>query len=108
MRPSGTTTLWRGRSEHIRIYASTREDELAIVDRTKGRKADFLRMHFDAQHRSCHEHYDDGVSSPSGGSEPDAFVSRSRGQQDCARGHVTVTGRRKCFRVPRCARGWGR
>jgi ribosomal protein S18 acetylase RimI-like enzyme len=42
-----------------RIYASTREDELARVDWDEGQKAAFLRMQFDAQHRYYHEHYPD-------------------------------------------------
>jgi ribosomal protein S18 acetylase RimI-like enzyme len=41
------------------VYASTREQELALVDWTEGQKADFLRMQFDAQHRYYHEHYHD-------------------------------------------------
>jgi ribosomal protein S18 acetylase RimI-like enzyme len=40
-----------------RIYASTREDELAQVAWDESQKAAFLQMQFDAQHRYYHENY---------------------------------------------------
>jgi ribosomal protein S18 acetylase RimI-like enzyme len=40
-----------------RVYASTREDELAQVQWGEGQKAAFLRMQFDAQHRYYQENY---------------------------------------------------
>ena len=40
-----------------RVYASTREDELAQVDWTAAQKEAFLRMQFTAQHRYYQEHY---------------------------------------------------
>jgi ribosomal protein S18 acetylase RimI-like enzyme len=40
-----------------RIYASTREDELAQVEWDEAQKAAFLWMQFDAQHRYYQEHY---------------------------------------------------
>lgn len=42
----------------FRLYASTREDELAATDWSDEQKAEFLRMQFDAQHRHYQEHYD--------------------------------------------------
>lgn len=42
-----------------RIYASTREEELAIVDWTEKEKEDFLRMQFQAQHIHYQRHYGD-------------------------------------------------
>lgn len=39
------------------VYASTREDELAVVAWGEGQKAAFLRMQFDAQDRHYAEHY---------------------------------------------------
>jgi GNAT superfamily N-acetyltransferase len=41
------------------IYASTREDELALVDWTDVQKSAFLRQQFSAQHTFYHEHYAD-------------------------------------------------
>lgn len=41
------------------VYASTRTEELALVDWTEEQKSGFLRMQFDAQHRYYHEHYRD-------------------------------------------------
>ncbi len=40
-----------------RVYASTREDELALTDWEDAQKDAFLRMQFDAQHRHYTEHY---------------------------------------------------
>lgn len=40
-----------------RIYASTRQEELAAVDWTPEQKAAFLRMQFDAQHAHYQKHY---------------------------------------------------
>ncbi|MFC1997302.1 GNAT family N-acetyltransferase [Chloroflexota bacterium] len=39
------------------IYASTRQDELALVDWTFTQKEGFLHMQFDAQHQYYQEHY---------------------------------------------------
>ncbi len=44
-----------------RIYASTREDELALVDWNDEQKAAFLMMQFTAQHRYYQEHYPDAA-----------------------------------------------
>lgn len=41
----------------FRLYASTREEELAVTDWSDEQKAEFLRMQFDAQHRHYQEHY---------------------------------------------------
>lgn len=41
------------------VYASTREDELAIVPWDDEAKQDFLRMQFAAQHAYYQEHYTD-------------------------------------------------
>lgn len=41
----------------FRLYASTREAELAIVDWRPEQKIAFLRQQFDAQHRHYQEHY---------------------------------------------------
>lgn len=40
-----------------RVYASTREEELAVVDWTPDQKAAFLQMQFDAQHAYYQQHY---------------------------------------------------
>ena len=40
-----------------RVYASTREEELAVVDWPAERKAAFLRQQFEAQHAWYQEHY---------------------------------------------------
>lgn len=40
-----------------RVYASTREQELALVDWSEADKQDFLRMQFDAQHRHYQAHF---------------------------------------------------
>jgi ribosomal protein S18 acetylase RimI-like enzyme len=40
-----------------RVYASTREDELAQVDWTEAQKASFLRMQFEAQHKYYQANY---------------------------------------------------
>jgi RimJ/RimL family protein N-acetyltransferase len=42
-----------------RVYASTRVEEMALVDWTVEQKAAFLRMQFDAQHRHYQAHYSD-------------------------------------------------
>ena len=39
------------------VYASTREDELALVDWTDVQKAAFLRQQFSAQHSFYHDRY---------------------------------------------------
>lgn len=41
----------------LALYASTREDELSVVDWSAEQKAAFLRMQFDAQHAHYQEHY---------------------------------------------------
>jgi ribosomal protein S18 acetylase RimI-like enzyme len=43
----------------LRVYASTREPELARVDWTEQQKRLFVRSQFDAQHRDYHERYPD-------------------------------------------------
>jgi ribosomal protein S18 acetylase RimI-like enzyme len=40
-----------------RVYASTRAEELAVVDWSEAQKAEFLRMQFAAQHRYYQENY---------------------------------------------------
>jgi GNAT superfamily N-acetyltransferase len=40
-----------------RLYASTRDNEMALVDWSDEQKTAFLGMQFDAQHRYYHEHY---------------------------------------------------
>ena len=40
-----------------RVYASTREEELAVVDWNAAQKDAFLRMQFTAQHQYYQEHY---------------------------------------------------
>ena len=40
-----------------RLYASTRESELAVTGWDDAQKEAFLRMQFDAQHRHYQEHY---------------------------------------------------
>jgi ribosomal protein S18 acetylase RimI-like enzyme len=39
------------------VYASTRKEELALVDWDDGQKASFLEMQFSAQHQYYQEHY---------------------------------------------------
>ena len=41
----------------LRVYASTRADEMATVPWSEQEKADFLRFQFDAQHRYYMEHF---------------------------------------------------
>lgn len=41
------------------LYASTRVEELALVDWSSDQKAAFLRMQFEAQHRYYHQQYPD-------------------------------------------------
>ena len=41
----------------LRLYASTRTEELAGVDWSEAQKREFLRMQFDAQHRHYQTHY---------------------------------------------------
>lgn len=41
----------------LRVYASTRTEEMALVDWTEQQKADFLRMQFDAQTAHYKRHY---------------------------------------------------
>lgn len=40
-----------------RLYASTREEELAVVDWSPEQKAAFLRQQFEAQHAHYQQHY---------------------------------------------------
>lgn len=40
-----------------RVYASTRAEELALVDWNDAQKASFLRMQFEAQHTHYKEHF---------------------------------------------------
>jgi ribosomal protein S18 acetylase RimI-like enzyme len=40
-----------------RVYASSREDEMALVDWDEARKHAFLRMQFDAQNHHYHQNY---------------------------------------------------
>jgi ribosomal protein S18 acetylase RimI-like enzyme len=47
----------RDREFLLRVYASTREDEMALVDWDVGQKGAFLRMQFDAQDRHYRQHY---------------------------------------------------
>ena len=42
-----------------RLYASTREEELAPVPWSEEQKAEFLRFQFDAQHKHYQEHFPD-------------------------------------------------
>ena len=44
-----------------RVYASTREDELAITPWTAEQKAAFLEMQFSAQHHDYHTNYPDAA-----------------------------------------------
>jgi ribosomal protein S18 acetylase RimI-like enzyme len=44
-----------------RVYASTREAELTLVDWREAQKAAFLRQQFDAQSRYYREHYPEGA-----------------------------------------------
>ena len=44
-----------------RIYASTREDEMAQVDWTREQKEDFLRFQFEAQHKYYTEQFPDAA-----------------------------------------------
>jgi len=41
------------------LYASTRADEMALVDWSEQQKQDFLQMQFDAQSKYYHEQYTD-------------------------------------------------
>lgn len=42
----------------FRVYASTREEELSVVEWEPGQKEAFLRQQFDAQHRWYQENYE--------------------------------------------------
>jgi ribosomal protein S18 acetylase RimI-like enzyme len=42
----------------LQVYASTREDELRLVDWSADQKAAFVRMQFEAQDAYYREHYD--------------------------------------------------
>jgi ribosomal protein S18 acetylase RimI-like enzyme len=44
-----------------RVYASTRTDELAVLDWSEAQKEAFLQMQFTAQHRHYHNHYPDAA-----------------------------------------------
>lgn len=58
---SGATTLRPITAEDrellLRIYASTRADEMAAVPWSEQEKDDFLRFQFDAQHKYYMEHF---------------------------------------------------
>ncbi|MCP3957821.1 MAG: GNAT family N-acetyltransferase [bacterium] len=41
----------------LRVYASTRADEMAVVPWSEDEKEDFLRFQFDAQHKYYQEHF---------------------------------------------------
>jgi hypothetical protein len=41
----------------VRLYASTRTEELAVTDWSDAQKAAFLQMQFDAQHTHYQKHY---------------------------------------------------
>jgi GNAT superfamily N-acetyltransferase len=43
------------------VYASTRADEMALVDWGEDQKAAFVQMQFNAQHRYYHEHFADAA-----------------------------------------------
>ena len=43
----------------LRLYASTRAEELSLVPWTDEQKREFLRMQFEAQHKHYHEHFSD-------------------------------------------------
>lgn len=45
----------------LRVYASTREEELALTDWSDEQKEAFVRMQFEAQHRYYQEHYADAT-----------------------------------------------
>ncbi len=45
----------------FQVYASTRIDELAVVDWDDAQKAAFLNMQFNAQHTHYQEHYKDAA-----------------------------------------------
>jgi ribosomal protein S18 acetylase RimI-like enzyme len=44
-----------------RVYASTREDEMALVDWDDAQKEAFVRMQFTAQHSHYQQHYPDAA-----------------------------------------------
>jgi ribosomal protein S18 acetylase RimI-like enzyme len=62
---SGAVTLRPCRPDDeaflYRVYASTREDELAPLDWDQAQKEAFLRMQFTAQHRFYHEQFPDAA-----------------------------------------------
>ena len=41
----------------LRVYASTRDEELALTGWDEGQKSAFLTMQFNAQHRHYHEYF---------------------------------------------------
>ncbi|MBV9325842.1 MAG: GNAT family N-acetyltransferase [Chloroflexi bacterium] len=43
------------------VYASTRAEELALVDWDEGQKSAFVQMQFAAQHRYYHQHFADAA-----------------------------------------------
>src|SRR5947199_4647817 len=43
------------------VYASTRAEEMALVDWDEGQKTAFVQMQFTAQHRYYQEHYADAA-----------------------------------------------
>ena len=59
MRPSITIRSSTDQDEEFlyQLYASTREEELAVTDWDEAQKEAFLRMQFATQHRHYQEHY---------------------------------------------------
>lgn len=58
--PSGISLRPAGSSDRdflLRVYASTREEELRLVDWSADQKAAFVRMQFEAQDAHYREHY---------------------------------------------------
>jgi ribosomal protein S18 acetylase RimI-like enzyme len=58
--PSGITLRPAGSSDRdflLQVYASTREEELQLVDWSADQKAAFVRMQFEAQDAYYREHY---------------------------------------------------
>ena len=51
----------RDREFLYRVYASTREDELAVVPWTDAQREEFLRMQFTAQDSHYHTHFPDAT-----------------------------------------------
>jgi ribosomal protein S18 acetylase RimI-like enzyme len=67
----------------LRVYASTRTDELAPVPWTEAEKDAFLRMQFTAQHHYYRQHYADGeFSVVQVGGEPAGRLYLYRGAEE--------------------------